>query len=128
MLAVVVSAVRWRSTSGYSCGIAVLYLVLQTSYSSPSSTIVIVDAIRLPWFRVATGRAVIHVVVSHWLFVCTILVALFIALAARRHELVLFADDAASRRPILDGDSCISFDQPIAVVTASMLLIVYIFY
>ena len=112
------------------CGIAVLYLVLQTSYSLALKHIVIVDAITLALgfvLRAIAGAAVIHVVVSHWLFVCTILAALFIALAKRRHELVLLADDAASHRPILDEYSPYLLDQMIAVVTASM-LIAYIFY
>ena len=65
--------------------------------------------------------------ISHWLFVCTILLALFIALAKRRHELVLLADGATSHRPILGEYSAYLLDQMIAVVTAST-LIAYIFY
>ncbi len=112
------------------CAVAVLYLLLQTSYSFALKHIVIVDALTLALgfvLRAIAGAAVIHVVVSHWLFVCTILAALFIALAKRRHELVLLADDAASHRPILDEYSPYLLDQMIAVVTASM-LIAYIFY
>jgi hypothetical protein len=59
--------------------------------------------------------------------VCTILLALFIALAKRRHELVLLADGASSHRPILGEYSSYLLDQMIAVVTAST-LIAYIFY
>ena len=77
--------------------------------------------------RAIAGAVVIDVVISHWLFVCTILLALFIALAKRRHELVLLADGAASHRPILDEYSAYLLDQMIAVVTAST-LIAYIFY
>jgi len=112
------------------CGVAVLYLGLQTAYSVALKHIVIVDALTLAMgfvLRAIAGAAVIHVVVSHWLFVCTILAALFIALAKRRHELVLLADDAASHRPILDEYSPYLLDQMIAVVTAST-LIAYIFY
>ena len=69
----------------------------------------------------------IDVEISHWLLVCTILLALFIALAKRRHELVLLADGAASHRPILGEYSPYLLDQMIAVVTAST-LISYIFY
>jgi hypothetical protein len=52
---------------------------------------------------------------------------LFIALAKRRHELVLLAEGAASHRPILDEYTPYLLDQMIAVVTAST-LIAYIFY
>jgi hypothetical protein len=69
----------------------------------------------------------IDVRISHWLFVCTILLAMFLALAKRRHELVLLADGAASHRPILGEYSPYLLDQMIGVVTAST-LIAYIFY
>ena len=111
-------------------GVAVGYVVLQTLYSLVLKHIVIVDALTLAMgfvLRAVAGAAVIDVVVSHWLFVCTILAALFIALAKRRHELVLLADGAANHRPILDEYSPYLLDQMIAVVTAST-LIAYIFY
>ena len=58
---------------------------------------------------------------------CTTLLALFVALAKRRHEIVLLADDAASHRRILGEYSPYLLDQMIAVVTAST-LIAYIVY
>ena len=58
---------------------------------------------------------------------CTILLALFIALAKRRHELVLLASGAPIHRPILGEYSPYLLDQMIAVVTAST-LVAYIFY
>jgi len=42
-------------------------------------------------------RSPIQVVFSDWLLVCTILLALFLALAKRRHELVTLPDAAAHR-------------------------------
>ena len=55
------------------------------------------------------------------------LLALFIALSKRRHELVLLADGAMSHRPILGEYSPYLLDQMISVVTAST-LVAYIFY
>jgi len=110
--------------------VATFYVVLQTLYSTSLKHIVIIDALTLATgfvLRAIAGAVVIDVVISHWLFVCTILLALFIALAKRRHELVLLADGAASHRPILDEYSAYLLDQMIAVVTAST-LIAYIFY
>jgi len=110
--------------------VAAIYLVLQTWYSASLKHIVILDALTLAIgfvLRAIAGAVVINVVISHWLFVCTILGALFIALAKRRHELVLLADGAASHRPILDEYSPYLLDQMIAVVTAST-LIAYTFY
>ncbi|MGE3959114.1 MAG: decaprenyl-phosphate phosphoribosyltransferase [Vicinamibacterales bacterium] len=110
--------------------VAAIYLALQTFYSTTLKHMVILDALTLAIgfvLRAMAGAVVIDVVISHWLFVCTILGALFIALAKRRHELVLLADGAASHRPILDEYSAYLLDQMIAVVTAST-LIAYIFY
>ena len=72
--------------------------------------------------RAAAGAVAVHVEISHWLLVCTILLALFISLVKRRHELVLLASGATSHRPILGEYSPYLLDQMIAVVTASTLI------
>jgi 4-hydroxybenzoate polyprenyltransferase len=110
--------------------VATGYLALQTLYSGPLKHIVIIDVLTIAIgfvLRAVGGALVLDVVISHWLLVCTILLALFMALAKRRHELVLLADGAAGHRPILDEYSAYLLDQMIAVVTAST-LIAYIFY
>jgi len=106
------------------------YLLLQVLYSGPLKHIVIIDALTLSLgfvLRAVAGAVAVDVEISHWLLVCTILLALFIALAKRRHEIVLLADDAAHHRPILKEYSPYLLDQMIGVVTAST-LIAYIFY
>jgi 4-hydroxybenzoate polyprenyltransferase len=110
--------------------VATAYLALQALYSGPLKHIVIIDVLTLSIgfvLRAAAGAVVIDVVISHWLFVCTILGAMFIALAKRRHEIVLLADGAPSHRPILGEYSPYLLDQMIGVVTAST-LIAYILY
>lgn len=110
--------------------VAVSYVGLQALYSGPLKHIVILDVLTLAIgfvLRAIAGAVAIHVDISHWLFVCTILGALFIALAKRRHELVLLGDGAANHRPILEEYTPYLLDQMIAVV-ASSTLIAYIFY
>lgn len=110
--------------------VSAVYLGLQVLYSGPLKHIVILDVLTIAVgfvLRAAAGAVAIDVMISHWLFVCTILLALFIALAKRRHELVLLADGATSHRPILSEYSAYLLDQMIGVVTAST-LIAYIFY
>ena len=111
-------------------GVAVAYLALQMLYSGPLKHIVIVDVLTLAIgfvLRAAAGAVAVDVEISHWLLVCTLLLALFVALAKRRHEIVLLADEASSHRRILGEYSAYLLDQMIAVVTAST-LIAYIFY
>src|SRR4029453_12531286 len=106
------------------------YLVLQLLYSGPLKQIVIIDVLAIAIgfvLRAVGGWVAVNVAISHWLLVCTILLALFLALAKRRHEIVLLADSATSHRAILREYSPYLLDQMIAVVTAST-LIAYIFY
>jgi 4-hydroxybenzoate polyprenyltransferase len=77
--------------------------------------------------RAVGGAVAVRVEISHWLLVCTILLALVIALAKRRHEIVLLSAGAANHRPILGEYSAYLLDQMIGVVTAST-LISYVFY
>jgi 4-hydroxybenzoate polyprenyltransferase len=110
--------------------VAAAYLVLQILYSGPLKHIIIIDVLTIAIgfvLRAAAGAVAVHVVISHWLLVCTILLALFIALAKRRHEIVLLAGSATGHRPILGEYSAYLLDQMIGVVTAST-LIAYVFY
>ena len=84
--------------------VAAAYVTLQALYSGPLKHLVIIDVLTIAAgfvLRAVAGAEVVNVDISHWLLVCTILLALFIALAKRRHELTLLADGATSHRPIL---------------------------
>jgi 4-hydroxybenzoate polyprenyltransferase len=105
--------------------VAVTYLVLQFLYSGALKHMVILDVIALATgfvLRAAGGAVAIDVPISHWLLILIMLLALFLALSKRRHELVLLADGAGSHRPILQEYSPYLLDQMIGVVTASTLV------
>jgi hypothetical protein len=72
--------------------------------------------------RVIGGGVVIHVEISSWLVVCTTLVALFLALTKRRHELVVLGYSASNHRAILARYSPYFLDQLVAIVTASTVM------
>ena len=110
--------------------VAACYVALLALYSGPLKHVVIIDVLTIAIgfvLRAAAGAVVIGVAISHWLLILTILLALFLALSKRRHELVLLADEATSHRPILQEYSPYLLDQMISVVTASTLL-AYAFY
>jgi 4-hydroxybenzoate polyprenyltransferase len=110
--------------------VALIYIALLGLYSFTLKHVVILDVLTIAIgfvLRVAGGAVVIGVPMSHWLLVCTILLALFLALSKRRHELVLLADGATEHRRILQEYSPYLLDQMIGVVTASTLM-AYIFY
>jgi 4-hydroxybenzoate polyprenyltransferase len=102
-----------------------VYLVLLALYSGALKHRVIIDVLTIAIgfvLRAAAGAVAIDVHISHWLFIVTILGALFLALSKRRHELVLLADGATGHRRILLEYSPYLLDQMISVVTASTLV------
>jgi 4-hydroxybenzoate polyprenyltransferase len=101
---------------------ALTYLVLLTAYSIWLKHLVIVDVLAVASgfvLRAVAGALAIDVEISGWLLICTILIALFLALGKRRHEYLTLAGEAAAHRPILAEYSAGLLDQMIAVVTAS---------
>lgn len=65
------------------------YLALQVAYSLKLKHIALVDVIVISLgfvLRTLAGAVVIQVDISPWLFVCAMLLALFLALCKRRHE------------------------------------------
>lgn len=106
------------------------YLVLLLMYSVALKHVVILDVLMISAgfvLRAAAGAVAIAVPISPWLLVCTTLLALFLALSKRRHELTLLAGGATEHRPILGEYSPYLLDQMIGVVTASTLM-AYAFY
>ena len=57
--------------------------------------------------------------ISQWLLVCTLLLALFLGLAKRRHQFVLLGDSAAGHRRALAEYSPQLLDQLISIVAAA---------
>ena len=105
--------------------LASAYVLLLAMYSGPLKHVVIIDVLTIAIgfvLRAAAGAVVIDVPISPWLYVLTILLALFLVLSKRRHEIVLLADRATGHRKILGEYSPYLLDQMIAVVTASTLV------
>ena len=110
--------------------IAVAYLLLFGLYSRWLKHVVILDVLSIAAgfvLRADAGAEVIDVPVSDWLLVCTMLLASFLGLSKRRHELTLLAAGASGHRRILEEYSPYLLDQMIGVVTASTLM-AYIIY
>lgn len=102
--------------------VAATYAILLVAYSLWLKHLVILDVLTVAAgfvLRAVAGAAAIAVEISGWLVICTILVALFLALGKRRHEYRTLRGDAAAHRPILAEYSESFLDQMVAVVTAS---------
>ena len=102
--------------------VALSYGALLTAYSLWFKHIVILDVLTVAAgfvLRAVAGAVAVDVEISGWLLICTILIALFLALGKRRHEYLSLTGDAAAHRPILAEYSEGFLDQMISVVTAS---------
>jgi 4-hydroxybenzoate polyprenyltransferase len=105
--------------------VAGAFLVLLLVYSTFLKHIVIVDVLTIAAgfvLQAIAGAVAVSVPISHWLLVCTTLLALFLALSKRRHELTLLAEGATEHRRILEEYSPYLLDQMVGVVTASTLV------
>lgn len=106
------------------------YLALQILYSTFLKHVVIIDVFCIAAgfvLRVVAGAEAIGVSFSTWLLFCTLLLALFLALSKRRHELMLLEADAVHHRKILYEYSAELLDHMIAIVTPCT-LIAYMLY
>ena len=101
---------------------ALAYVVLLSAYSAWLKHLVIVDVLVVAIgfvLRAVAGALAVQVAISGWLLICTILLALFLALGKRRHEVISLESEAVRHRAILAEYSAALLDQMIAVVTAS---------
>ncbi len=105
--------------------IILIYVLMQTLYSSWLKHVVIIDIFMVAtgfFLRVIGGALAIKVEISSWLIICTILLALFLSMTKRRHEFLILVDKAREHRPSLKEYNPYLLDQMISVVTASTLI------
>src|SRR5256885_7047721 len=101
------------------------FVALQASYTLSLKHVVLLDVMTIAGLfvvRAAAGAAAVDVRISPWLLLCTALLALFLALAKRRGELVLVGAEATPGRPVLEGYSLALVDQLVTVVAASTVI------
>jgi 4-hydroxybenzoate polyprenyltransferase len=102
------------------------YLGLMIAYSFWLKNIVIVDVMTIAAgfvLRVAAGVVVIDAErFSPWIYVCMVLLALFLALGKRRQEIVLLGDGTANTRAILEEYNLRFLDEMLALVSSSTVM------
>lgn len=110
----------------YQFGLVILgYFLLTICYSLFLKNIVIIDVIALAFgyvLRVVGGVVIIEVNISLWLLICTTLLALFLGLGKRRHEIVLLEENAPTHRAILKEYTPSFIDGMISAVTGSTII------
>ena len=101
------------------------FAALQAAYTLRLKHVVLVDVLviaALFVIRASAGAIAVDVRISPWLFVCTALLALFLALGKRRAELVLVGADRTPGRAVLEGYSLSLVDQLLAAVAGATIV------
>jgi 4-hydroxybenzoate polyprenyltransferase len=83
-----------------------VYIVLTHFYSFVGKNVVILDAMLVAAgfvIRAVAGALAIRVPSSDWFVLCTLFLALFLALSKRRAELLRAGENASRARPVLAG-------------------------
>ncbi len=106
-------------------GWVVFYLLLQAGYNGIFRKVVILDILVIALgfvIRAVAGSEAIDVVISPWLILSSLLIALFLGFAKRRQEIVLMGGAATDHRTILREYSVPLLDQLIGIVTAATIV------
>jgi 4-hydroxybenzoate polyprenyltransferase len=128
VLAAVLAAAAFGLTAylgPWSVALMAGFLALQVAYSAGLKHVVLIDVLvigALFVLRASAGAEAVDVRISPWLLICTGLLALFLALAKRRAELVLVGAEQTPGRPVLEGYSLALVDQLVSVVAASTVI------
>lgn len=106
------------------------YLILNSLYSAFLKNLVLFDVLTISAgfvIRAISGCFIINVLISPWLILCTFLLAIFLALGKRRHELILLEENAMKHREVLGLYSKEAVDQMLSIAT-SITIISYSLY
>lgn len=108
-----------------SLGFLLVFVAIQHGYSLFLKRVAFLDVITIAGLfvlRASAGAEAIHVHISPWLLACTALLALFLAVAKRRAELLLGGSSAVRTRPSLARYSPALVDPTLVLLAAATLL------
>ena len=113
-----------------AAGVLVVYVVMNIAYSFSLKHISIVDVniIAIGFIlRLFIGSIVTDIHLSKWIIIMTFLLALFMALAKRRDDVLIFLDTGKRMRKVIDGYNLQFLDTAMAIM-ASVVIVAYTLY
>lgn len=108
----------------------VLYVILNVAYSIRLKHIPIIDCFIIAVnfvVRIFVGGAVTHVKITMWIVIMTFLLALFLALAKRRDDVLIFLETERKSRKSIDGYN-LAFIDSAMMIMAAVTVVAYILY
>lgn len=124
VLAVFALALAWTANVGVLL-LTATYAVLMLAYSLGLKKLLILDGMLVATgfvIRVEAGAVALGVHATHWLILCTFLLALHLAFAKRRQELLQLANAAGSHRSVLNQYTVSYLDQITPLLLGAVVL------
>ena len=118
------------SLSIKAVGILAAYVVMNVAYSFYLKHVAILDVVIIAIgfvLRLFVGSAVTDIPLSMWIVIMTFLLALFMALAKRRDDVLIYLDTGKKMRKVIDGYNLQFLDTAMAIM-ASVVIVAYTIY
>jgi len=122
------SLMLWLSLEGTA--ILVGYVIMNIAYSFYLKHIAILDVTIIAIgfvLRLFVGSVVTGIALSMWIVIMTFLLALFMALAKRRDDVLIYLDTGKKMRKVIDGYNLQFLDSAMAIM-ASVVIVAYTIY
>ncbi|HIC78409.1 MAG TPA: decaprenyl-phosphate phosphoribosyltransferase [Sulfurovum sp.] len=113
-----------------AAAILLFYVMMNIAYSLYLKHIAILDVTIIAIgfvLRLFMGSVVTGIVLSHWIVTMTFLLALFMALAKRRDDVLIYENTGKKMRRVVDGYSLQFLDIAMAIM-ASVVIVSYVMY
>ena len=113
-----------------AAGILLAYVIMNIAYSFYLKHVAILDVVIIAIgfvLRLFIGSAVTDIPLSMWIVVMTFLLALFMALAKRRDDVLIYLDTGKKMRKVIDGYNLQFLDTAMAIM-ASVVIVSYTIY
>lgn len=113
-----------------AAAILLFYVMMNIAYSLYLKHIAILDVTIIAIgfvLRLFMGSVVTGIVLSHWIVIMTFLLALFMALAKRRDDVLIYKNTGEKMRRVVDGYSLQFLDIAMAIM-ASVVIVSYVMY
>jgi len=108
----------------------IIYIILNVAYSLYLKHVAILDVVIISIgfvLRLFIGSAVTDILLSKWIIIMTFLLALFLALAKRRDDVLIYLDTGKKMRKVIDGYN-LQFLNIAMAIMASVVIVAYIMY
>ena len=129
-LLLVAGVALMASLSLTATAILLAYVIMNIAYSFYLKHVAILDITIIAIgfvLRLFIGSAVTHISLSMWIVIMTFLLALFMALAKRRDDVLIYLDTGKKMRKVIDGYNLQFLDSAMAIM-ASVVIVAYTIY